>query len=70
MLKVDFWGVVLTGNGIRMDPKKIEAVVNCGRPEDAKALKNLNEMMSYCCRFIKQRWQRDLRELVRRPESE
>ena len=70
--EVDFWGVVLTGNGVRMDPKKIEAVVNCGRPEDAKALKSLNGMLSYCCRFIKNQATvtAPLRELARRPESE
>ena len=70
--EVDFWGVVLTGNGVRMDPRKIEAVINCSRPEDTKALKSLNGMLSYCCRFIKNQATvtAPLRELARRPESE
>ena len=35
--QVDFWGVELTGKDVQMDPKNIEAVVNCGRPEDTSS---------------------------------
>jgi len=69
---VKFWGVVLTGDGIQMDPDKVAAIKNCSRPEDIKALKSFLGMISYCSRFVK--GQADLtaplRSLSRRSDAE
>ena len=51
--QVDFWGLVLSSKGVRMDSEKVKAIQNCSRPENQAALKSFIGMINYCARFIK-----------------
>jgi len=51
--QVRFWGIILTGDGVQMDPRKVKAINNCARPENVAALKSFLGMINYCSRFVK-----------------
>ena len=70
--KVRFWGIVLSADGVQMDPRKVKAIKACGRPENQSALKSFLGMINYCARFVK--GQADvaapLRELAKKSDAE
>lgn len=51
--KVRFWGIILTGDGAQIDPRKVKAIKMCARPENQAALKSFLGMIYYCSRFVK-----------------
>lgn len=51
--EVSYLGHIITENGVRMDPKKMEAVDNLNIPKNPKEVKSLMGMMGYYRRFIK-----------------
>ena len=57
--KCEFWlqdvvflGHVVSGEGIRVDPKKVEAVVNWSRPTSVSEIRSFLGLASYYRRFI------------------
>ena len=51
--KVRFWGIILSGAGVQIDPRKVKAIQSCSRPENQSALKSFLGMVNYCARFVK-----------------
>ena len=41
--EIPFWGMIITGDGVRPDPRKVEALQNASRPETK------SELMSFLC---------------------
>ena len=40
--EIPFWGMIISGDGVRPDPSKVEALQNATRPESK------SELMSFC----------------------
>ena len=49
---VPFMGHLLTPEGLKPDPRKIEAIVAMPEPEDATALKHFLGMVNYLSKFM------------------
>ena len=49
---VRYMGHLLTENGVRADPAKIEALLDMPRPEDAKAVQRLLGCVNYLSRYL------------------
>ena len=47
----NFFGHRLTPEGIKVDPKKIEAIVQIDPPQNVASLQSLNGMMNYLKKF-------------------
>ena len=50
--EVRYMGHLLTENGVRADPAKIEAILNMPRPDDAKAVQRLMGCVNYLSRYL------------------
>ena len=50
--EVRYMGHLLTENGVRADPAKIEAILDMPRPEDAKAVQRLLGCVNYLSRYL------------------
>ena len=50
--EVRYMGHLLTQNGVRADPAKIEAILDMPRPEDAKAVQRLLGCVNYLSRYL------------------
>jgi hypothetical protein len=50
--EVSYLGHIITEDGVRPDPKKVEAIENFPRPETTKQLKSFLGMASYYRKFI------------------
>ena len=48
-----FYGFLLTDQGIKADPRKIEAIQQTKPPSDVKELRSFLGLANYCSRFIK-----------------
>lgn len=48
-----FYGFQLTPNGIKADPRKVDAIKNTTQPRDAKELRSFLGLANYCSKFIK-----------------
>lgn len=51
--KTVFLGVIVSGEGLEMDPKKVEAVVNWARPTNLKEVQSFVGFVNFYRRFIK-----------------
>lgn len=54
LTQVPFMGFLLTNNGVVVDPKKVQAIMNMPCPEDKKAVKRLLGSFNYLARFMPQ----------------
>ena len=52
MTEVPYIGHLLTREGLRVDPKKVEAIEKMPEPEDAKAVQRLLGSVNYLAKFI------------------
>ena len=50
--KVEFFGYVFSGDGIALDPKKIEDIINLQTPTSASEVRSLLGKTNYCSSFI------------------
>jgi hypothetical protein len=50
--KVTYMGYVLTGNGLKPDPNKVEAILQMTRPQDVEGVRRLLGMINYLSRFM------------------
>ena len=50
--EVAYWGHIIDKEGIRPDPKKLEAVKNFPIPKNPKNIKPFLGLAGYCRRFI------------------
>lgn len=50
--EVVYFGHVFSAEGIRIDPAKIEAISNAGRPQDKQQLHSFLGLASYCAAFV------------------
>ena len=50
--EVPYIGHLLTGEGLHMDPKKVEAIEKKPEPEDAKAVQRLLGSVNYLAKFV------------------
>ena len=70
--QVKFWGLLLTDQGVKMDPAKVAAVARCKAPTTVKEAQSFLGMVNYCARFVPN--QADLAAPIRRlcnlPESD
>ncbi len=51
--ELKFLGHVISREGIRTDPEKIEKVVNIGPPKNLKELRLRLDLFSFYCQYIK-----------------
>ncbi|XP_064638291.1 uncharacterized protein LOC135494308 [Lineus longissimus] len=51
--EVDFSGHLFTTNGLKADPKKVEAIANMPKPTDVAGVQRLIGMINYLSRFLK-----------------
>jgi hypothetical protein len=47
-----FYGLHLTANGVKADPKKVDAIKSTKRPKDVKELRSFLGLSNYCSKFI------------------
>ena len=52
MPQVPFIGHLLTSEGLKPDPKKVEAIRSMPRPEDVQAVKRFVNTVKYLSRFL------------------
>ena len=50
--EITFYGHILSSEGIRADPEKIEAIVNMSEPDNASEVRSLLGMAQYVSRYI------------------
>ena len=50
--EVPFMGHVLTNQGLKIDPEKVEAIQNMPKPEDVEGVQRLNGFVNYLSRFL------------------
>ncbi|CAB4042236.1 Transposon Ty3-I Gag-Pol poly, partial [Paramuricea clavata] len=48
-----FYGFLLTDSGIKVDPRKVDAIKHAKEPKDTKELRSFLGLGNYCSRFIK-----------------
>ena len=65
MPQVSFIGHLLTSEGLKPDPKKVEAICSMPRPEDVQAVKHFVNTVKYLSRFLEDL--SDMSEPLRRP---
>src|SRR6266540_3800980 len=51
--ELKFLGHIISREGIRMDPEKIEKMVNIGSPKNLKELRSRLDLFSFYCQYIK-----------------
>jgi len=51
--KLKFLGHIISREGIRMDPEKIEKMVNIGPPKNLKELRSRLDLFSFYYQYIK-----------------
>ena len=52
MTEIPYVGLVLTRDGLKPDPSKIDATKNMSRPVDVKGVQRLVDLASYLTRFL------------------
>lgn len=52
MPQVPFIGHLLTSEGLKPDPKKVDAICSMPRPEDVQAVKHFVNTVKYLSRFL------------------
>ena len=52
MTQVPYMGHLLTREGLRVDPKKVEAIEKMPPPKDAKAVQRLLGSVNYLAKFV------------------
>ena len=50
--EVKYTGHILSKNGLKPDPKKVEAVTNIGNPKNREELQRFLGMVTYLVKFI------------------
>ena len=50
--QVKFWGLLLSDEGVKMDPAKVAAVASCKAPTSIKEAQSFLGMVNYCARFV------------------
>ena len=50
--KIEFFGLVFSGDGASADPEKVDAIRNAPHPKSADEISSLLGMAQYCSRFI------------------
>ncbi|XDV15081.1 hypothetical protein PO909_015221 [Leuciscus waleckii] len=50
---VPFLGYIISSEGVRMDPDKVKAVIDCPSPDSLKALQRFLGFANFCRRFIR-----------------
>lgn len=53
MAEVNYLGHVVSGNGVKADPKKITTMLEWPKPNNLKALRGFLELIGYYIKFIK-----------------
>ena len=51
--KVQFLGVILSDEGLQIDPEKVKTICNFDRPTNVTEVRSFLGMTNYCSRFIK-----------------
>ncbi|CAL8130302.1 unnamed protein product [Orchesella dallaii] len=52
LTELQYMGHVLTPNGVKMDPRKMEAILKMPKPTDKKAVQRLLGMVQYLAKFL------------------
>lgn len=65
---ISFFGIVLSANGIKPDPKKVECLSNANPPQNVSELKSFLGLCTYMSRFIENYSQKTtpLRQLLKK----
>ena len=53
LTEIPYIGDLLTQNGLKPDPSKVEAILNMSKPTDLKAVQRLVGMVNYLTNFLK-----------------
>lgn len=56
-LEVPFIGHILTPQGLKPDPRKVNAIVNMPDPTDAQSLRRFLGMVNYLAKFVPRLWE-------------
>ena len=65
-LQVPFIGHLLTSEGLKPDPKKVEAICSMPKPEDVQAVQRFVNTVKYLSRFRERYYLSDMSEPLRR----
>eukprot|EP00057_Strongylocentrotus_purpuratus_P001926 XP_003723494.1 PREDICTED: uncharacterized protein K02A2.6-like [Strongylocentrotus purpuratus] len=50
--RMEFFGHVLSAEGVSPDPKKVQAIINASNPSNVQEVRSLLGLINYCGRFI------------------
>ena len=53
LTEIPYIGDLLTQNGLKPDPSKVEAILNMSKPTDLKAVQQLVGLVNYLTKFLK-----------------
>ncbi len=54
LAEVEFMGHILTGDGVKIDPEKVEAIVKMPAPTSVEEVQRLNGFLNYLAKFLPQ----------------